>query len=162
MHVPQSDAPSFGTRIFQRIVTMAPPFSEVIAVLTLLYLSFDRFRWDDFRIIPFDLPELLGRDEADGAARLFGQENPGDLLHITLTRSSPVIVRIALAHRKSHRAIVREIPAENLFFRHAKPFHDMAPATGDAQGFGVLWGAVLDFDRDHTFLFSKKRFRASD
>jgi len=116
---------------------------------------------NDFCIIPFDFQKPLGRNETDGAARLFGQENPGDLLHIALTRNSPVIVRIALAHRKSHRAIVREIPAENLFFRHAEPFHDMGPATSRAQGFGPFRGAVLDFDGDHDFLFSKRRLSAS-
>ena len=127
-----------------------------------MHLRFNCSCRDDFRIIPFDLLELLGRDEADGAARLFGQEDPGDLLHIALARNSPVIVRIALAHGKSHWAIIREIPAENFFFRRAKPFHDMGPATGHTQGFGALRGAVLDFDGDHAFLFSKKRFSASD
>src|SRR5260370_1167261 len=57
--------------------------------------------------------------------------------------------------------LICEIHAEKLFFRHANPFHDMGPATSHAQGFGALRGAVLDFDANHSFLFSKKRFSAS-
>ena len=46
----------------------------------ILFRRIDRAacRGDDFRILPFDLPELLGRHEADGSARFFGQQHPGD------------------------------------------------------------------------------------
>lgn len=68
-----------------------------------------------------------------------------------------VVLGTALTHWKLHQRIIGDPTATDYLLRSTKPFHDMGPAACHTQGLSSLGSATLDFDGDHSFLFSKKR-----
>ena len=105
----------------------------------------------------FDFSKLFGTDEAHSAVRRVRSENPGDLLHVLFTSQSLVFVERAFAHREPNFSLEIEGPAKNFFFVGAKSVDDVPTAACPAQGFTSLRRSSFHFDRDHLFLFSKKR-----
>jgi hypothetical protein len=111
----------------------------------------------------FDFLELCRADKAETLVRPGhrGPQSPGDLFHIFLARQSLILVERAIADRKTDFALDIEGSAKHFFFRGTKPSDDVAARARPAQGFASFWNAPFDSDRDHNFLFSRKRFSAS-
>ena len=101
---------------------------------------------------------LFRTDEADGAARFARGQEPGDLLHFRFAGQSAVFIKRAFAYGKANFAFDVEVATENFFFRRPKALDDVAPGASSAQRIGPAGSSPFYFERDHNFLFSKRRF----
>ena len=151
---------------------MLPPFwageagfDEILEIHALLFC---RECWivcsrGNLGIFGFHLLELCRADKAKALIRPChrGPQPPSDLFHVFLACQSPVFVERALADRKMNFTLDVEGSAIDLYFRSTKSGNDVAARARPAQGFASFRSAPYYSNRDHSFLFSKKRFSAS-
>jgi hypothetical protein len=139
------------------------PKRKGAALRSLIQLRFVGSRGGNLGGFGFDFLELCRADKAETLIRLGyrGPQSPGDLFHVFLARQSLVLVERAIADRKTDFALDIEGSAKHFFFRGTKSSDDAAARARPAQGFTSFRNAPFDSNRDHDFLFSKKRFNAS-
>jgi hypothetical protein len=152
---------------------MLPPFwaveagfDEILEIHALLFCCdcWIVCRRGNLGIFGFHLLELCRVDKTKALIRPChrGPQPPGDFFYVFLACQSPVFVERAFANGKMNLAFEIEVPAKNFFLGGAKFLDDVPVAAGPAQRFGTLRCSSFYFDGDHVFLFSKKRFSASD
>jgi len=144
-------------------VSCALPFRRGAAPCLLFQLWLTRNCRKNVQIFAFGFSKNT-IDEADIPSGLPGgaSQVPGDFFHVFLARQPPVLVKGALAYRKTNLALDKESSAKHFLFGCAESAYDVAACAGLAQGFVAFRSPSLDGDGDHTLLFSKKRLNASD
>src|SRR6266852_1684398 len=149
-----------ASKFLRRMGRCTLPLRKGAASRLLLQLRFVRSCWEN-GCFGFEFSKLFRADKAHAAAGHVRSQNPGDIFHLSLARQSPVFVERALTHRKMNLAFEIEVSAINFFLGGAESLDDVPVAACTAQRVGALRSSPFHFDRDHDFLFSKKRSSAS-